>query len=355
MVDLTHNHPAHLTDNLPVYKPPSEDQKRYVKELAPIANLTRRDVRVLLTANFPEHPLTLSQVSNLINGQKRLAREVVDDNGGDMLSMVTLLMRLKQEDDRWVVHVEVDEDTNRFRRAFIQSPKQVERLAQHDDVIINDVALMRNKYNVPLNTWVIINHRNKTETIAYALHTTETIEDHEWVLRILFSSLPPNPSHVYVSDFDLALDHVVASFGVRHILCLHHLSGNIAKNLAPVLGVLFQPFLTRFWQVYYSISPACFDARWERLLDDFPASRSYLRKVMQPTKERWAWPWVAPTFTCGVRTTGRVEGENSVNKKFGNSKTSLFQLVKSLIERADKQEEHEQLAVRSVRPLLLLH
>jgi hypothetical protein len=76
---------------------------------------------------------------------------------------------------------------------------------------------------------------------------------------------------------------------------------------------------------------------------------------MQPTKERWAWPWVAPTFTCSVRTTGRVEGENSVNKKFGNTKTSLFQLVKSLIEHADEQEEHEQLAVHSVRPSFFLH
>jgi hypothetical protein len=160
---------------------------------------------------------------------------------------------------------------------------------------------------------------------------------------------------VYVSDFDLALDHVVAAFGVRHILCLHHLSGNIAKNLAPVLGPLFQPFLTRFWQVYYSISPAAFDARWEQLLEDFPGSGSYLCKVMQPNKERWAWPCLAPSFTCGVRTTGRVEGENSVNKRFGNSKTSLFELVKSLIEHADEQMELEQLAVRSVRTPLLLH
>jgi hypothetical protein len=212
---------------------------------------------------------------------------------------------------------------------------------------------MRNKYNIPLNTWVVINHRNKTQTIAYALHTTETIKDHKWVLRILFTSLPPHIDRVYVSNFDLALDHVVASFGVRHILCLHHLSGNIVKNLAPALGPLFQPFLTRFWQVYYSVSPAAFDAQWERLLEDFPASRSYLRKVMELTQEWWAWPWLAPIFTCGVRTTGHMEGENGVNKKFGNTKTSLFQLVKCLMERSDKQITHEQLAACDICTLSL--
>ena len=113
---------------------------------------------------------------------------------------------------------------------------------------------------MPLNTWVIINHQNKTQTIAYALHTTKMIKDHEWVLQILFTSLQPHANRVYVSDFDLALDHVISAFSICHILCLHHLGGNIVRNLAPVLGTLFQPFLACFWQVYYSISLVYFDA-----------------------------------------------------------------------------------------------
>ena len=101
--------------------------------------------------------------------------------------------------------------------------------------------------------------------------------------------------------------------------------------------------------------PASFDAQWEKLIEDFPASSSYLRKVMQPAKEQQAWPWLAPSFTCGIWTTGHVEGETSMNKRFGNSKTSLFELVKNLMERADEQMEHEQLAVRNVRTPLFLH
>jgi hypothetical protein len=165
--------------------------------------------------------------------------------------------------------------------------------------------------------------------------------------------LPPRIDRVYVSDFDLALDHVVASFGIYHILCLHHLSRNITKNLAPALGVLLQPFLTRFWHAYYSVSPAAFDVRWAALLTDFPRSRDYLEKVLEPTKERWAWAWTVTRFTCGVRTSGRVESENRVNKMFGNTKSSLFSLVKNLIERSDEQVEQEQLI--GVPPSFLYH
>ena len=262
-VQLTHNHPAHISDELPAPRPPSEEQTRFVLSLVPITTLTRRDVKMLLDTRYPDHSLTPSQVSNLMNRQKKVVRNGVDDIGGDMQALLALLLQKKQEDKRWVVHIEVDEVTHRFRRAFWQSPDQYEAGDRWGDVIINDVALMRNQYNVPLNTWVIVNHRNKTQVIAYALHTTETIEDHQWALRILLTSLKPRIDRVYVSDFDLALDHVVATFGIYHILCLHHLSGNIAKNLAPALGVLFQPFLTRFWQTYYSVSPAAFEVEMD--------------------------------------------------------------------------------------------
>ena len=347
-VELTHNHKAHFSDQLPEYRRPTEEQKNLVQQLAPIPNLDRRGIQAILHTQFPEHRLTLTQVSNMINTQKIITRESIDNIGGDMMAMVAMLMNKKQEDDRWTVHIEVDEDTNRFRQMFFMSPSQRDKAIRFGDVIINDVALVRNQYNAPLNLFVIIDHRNRTQIIACAIHTSETIKDHQWVLDILFAILPPCVDRVFVSDFDKALSHVMTSYGVWHILCLHHLSGNIAKNLATVLGVLFQPFLAAFWQVYYAPSPAAFEAKWAKLLDDYPRSRSYLEKVLEPTKERWGWAWILTNFTCGVKTTGRVECENRISKRFGNVKTSLFNLVKHLIERGDEQDEQEQLTVRKV-------
>src|SRR5580658_315569 len=66
-LDLTHNHPAPLADNLPAYKPPSQQQKEMVQELSSIKTLARREIHTLLAARFPEHPLTLRQVTNLLN------------------------------------------------------------------------------------------------------------------------------------------------------------------------------------------------------------------------------------------------------------------------------------------------
>jgi hypothetical protein len=53
-----------------------------------------------------------------------------------------------------------------------------------------------------------------------------------------------------------------------------------------------------------------------------------------------------------VRTSGRVESENKVNKLFGNSKTTLFDLVNKLNEHTEQQAELEKLAAREVQSVL---
>jgi hypothetical protein len=243
---LDHNHVALVDGDLPYRAQPNDDQKQLVEELSALRSITRRDVHTLLKARFPDHPLTAGQVSNMMNNAKLKARRAVQDLGGDMVATVGLLLKKKEEDPRWVVHVEVDTATNRFRRLFWMSPEQRELAIRFGDVIINDISLMRNQYNVPLNIWIVIDHQCKSRNIAYALHTTESAEDHEWVVNILFEVLTPNPNRFYFSDFDLAIDKVLSTKDVTHGLCLHHLAGNITKSLGPALGALFQSFVAAF-------------------------------------------------------------------------------------------------------------
>jgi hypothetical protein len=351
-INLVHSHEAPRKDSLPDYRPPTETQRAFVRSLAPLKSIKRRDVRELLRLHFPHHPLEPIQVVNMIDQSRRAAKDPVHNAGGDMLSLIAYLSNQKQEDDRWIVHVEVDEETNEFRRLFVMSPQMQEDTARYGDVIVNDVTLMRNQYNIPLNVWVGIDHRYKTRVLAYALHTSETAEDHKWAIDHLFAFVPPPPPFSktkYFSNADLAVTSVLSDHNdVWHGMCLHHLSGNLAKNLGPTLGVLFELFLHEFWQVYNAISPTAFDIKWRKLLDHFPSSHDYLEKVLGPSRERWAWYSVSTQFTCGVRTTGRVESEHAVNRLLGDTKTGLCELVKRLLRRADEQVEHEQLAIRKV-------
>jgi hypothetical protein len=73
-----------------------------------------------------------------------------------------------------------------------------------------------------------------------------------------------------------------------------------------------------------------------------------MNEELYPCRERWAWAWISHVFTAGVRTNGRVEAENRVNKVFGGLKKTLLQLFDSLNKRTNGQTAKEMTAVWQV-------
>jgi hypothetical protein len=138
------------------------------------------------------------------------------------------------------------------------SPKQVSLAQRFSDVVINDIAMLCNMYGMPLNMFVVINHLFKTRNIAYALHSSETTDKHEWALSRLFSVLPQHLDRVFFSDWDAGLcvaGRCDSSEIAFHTRCLHHLDSSVIRKLAGRLGALLQPFREAFWRVYYAFSP----------------------------------------------------------------------------------------------------
>lgn len=160
---------------------------------------------------------------------------------------------------------------------------------------------------------------------------------------------------MYFSDHDLGLDKALRD-GWPHIwhgLCIHHISGNILKNLQRILGVDFQAFFKEFWVVYYSISPTALETSWMSLLNTYPLAASYLSNELWPNREQWAWTFVTNCFTAGIRTSGRIESENNINRAFGDSKTSMDELVGRMTARTEQQEESNKMRKRQVSQLIL--
>lgn len=160
----------------------------------------------------------------------------------------------------------------------------------------------------------------------------------EWI-----KALMPRPPRVFVSDYDPAVDVAVKQVFPEclHVLCIHHFSGNLTKNLAGVLGSEFKDFVSMFWRVYYSLSEELFERNWETMVEKYEMAERYLSRVLYPVRKRWAWFSVSSICTAGVRTSGRIERENRHNKTLGNLKTSLSTLVSRLNDRAAEQEQNK--------------
>ncbi|KAJ7821487.1 hypothetical protein B0H13DRAFT_1920679 [Mycena leptocephala] len=81
-------------------------------------------------------------------------------------------------------------------------------------------------------------------------------------------------------------------------------------------------------------------------MSQYPSASKYLDEELYPCRARWAWAWISNVFTAGVRTTGRVEGENRINKAIGGPKKTFLQLFNGLNQRTEDQTAKDLIQVR---------
>ena len=356
LADWTHNHDRELPSGAPAPCQPTTAQKYLVQRYSTSAtsNFNRTQLTTILKEQFPDHVLEPRQVSNLINASRAHAREEIDSLGGDVATIIAHLQEKQSEDPGWTYDLRLNEQ-QQVIGLWWQSPVQAGLTRRFSDILINDNTYNRNQYGYPLNIGIGIDNLGSSRNLWYALHETEDVETQNWVNRCHLRSAS-KPPECYVSDRHPSLIQSAKTTLplTSHFYCLYHLEGNVATNLRPRLGSDWESFARDFWASYRSPSPDEFDQSWKALTIRYPKGQDYLEELYQ-CRDRWAWAWISTIFTAGVRTNGRVEVENKVNKAIGGPKKTLFQLFRALNERTSIQSVAEMIRVRDVCDHLSTH
>lgn len=347
-VDNNHNHPRVLPIGGKAQRPPTAIHKSVVAKYAG-EGFNRQQIKTILSKETAGRLPEPRQLSNLLNVSRREAMDEIRQRGGDMHAIFTELQQLRQTEPGWEFRADTDND-GRLLALWWQSSAQADLAAKYGDVIINDNTYNRNQYGYTLNIGIVINGMGKSRNIWYCIHEREDTSTHEWVLST-YKSISGRSPEVFASDRDPALEPAVKIVfpTTFHLICLHHLKGNVVTRLRPAVGTnLWPSFMDDFWEMYRAVSPEIFDRRFDALCQKYSGAADYLRSNLYPCRDRWAWAWVSTVFMAGIRTNGRVEAENRVNKLFGGPKVSGYQLFQRLLGRLDEQTQGEQIGVREV-------
>ncbi|KAF7361212.1 hypothetical protein MSAN_01153300 [Mycena sanguinolenta] len=343
LTDWKHNHPPQVPSGGSIPRPPTQAQRDLVNKFAnsTSSNFSRSQVGKILQETFPDHLLEPGQISNLLNTARSEARRDIERLGGDAASVLDSLTKKADTEHGWRYSVRLNNDQVLIG-IFWQSPVQVDLAKRFYDILLNDDTYNRNQYGYPLDIGIVIDNFGKSRNAWYALHEKEDTETHVWVLQEHLKAAGREPV-VFGSDKHGSL--IAAASRViptsLHIYCLNHLNTNVAHNLRPKLGSEWTAFQKDFWTTYRAVSPDEFERLWKHLTSTYPAAQQYLDAELYTCRQRWAWAWIGSTFTAGVRTSGRVEAENGVNKTIGGPKKSLLQLFKGLNDRTNGQTQND--------------
>ena len=348
-MNLVHNHKREIPPGGLATRPPNHDQRQLVSKLANDSAFTRGHITKILSKQFLEKPIEPRQVSNMMGQVHSEARREVEALGGDVASIIAKLQEKIRSSENWTYHLRLDENQTVIS-LWWQSPEQAELVCRYPDVLIIDNTYNRNQYQYPLDIGVIIDSHGMSQNGWYSFYAKEDTDTHSWVFRCHLDSAG-SPPDVLVSDQHGSLITSASSTMplTLHVFCLHHLNGNVATKIHPILGPQWDDFTRDFWATYRAVSPDEFERLWADLVTRYPAAEHYINEELYPCQERWAWAWISQVFTAGIRTNGCVEAENQVNKAFGGPKKTLLQLFDSLNERTNGQTAKEMTAMQQVK------
>ncbi|CAG8641596.1 15259_t:CDS:2, partial [Dentiscutata erythropus] len=209
-------------------------------------------------------------------------------------TLINYLIEHKSKDIRWTINWYVDPATNSLVSLFWMMPEQYELYLQY---------------------------------IEQMLMNNETLESFEWVFDSLIKGTNIFLS-VIITDNDLAITNIMSD--TYHIHCIYHIGQNLLKNLKSKLGSEYNDFIKAWYKMRNTISQTEFDYLWDSLLEQYPASASYLNRSLGSQKHRWALSYIPHIFTGEIQSTQRVEGQTMIIKSAVNSYTFILDVFKKL-------------------------
>lgn len=182
--------------------------------------------------------------------------------------------------------------------------------------------------------FIIIDNNTKSRLIASALLEDETEASFIWALQQLKKSSYDviNPQVIY-TDCDPAMANAISLIypTSKHNLCIFHIDLNLRKNLRPKLGTQrFNEFHSLFYLCRNSLISESFETQWKTLIEKYPETEKYLKRMLNSTKKSWAVCYINEVFNCGVNSTQRIESLNRMLKEVVQKNFLLCQLAQEI-------------------------
>ncbi|GJZ86804.1 FAR1-related sequence 5-like protein [Tanacetum coccineum] len=209
------------------------------------------------------------------------------------------------------------------------------------DVVSFDATFKTNKYKMVFVPFTAIDNHRKCVTVAAGLLKNETTKSYIWLLKAFMKAFGKAPS-IVVTDQDR--------------LCMWHITQKLpAKICAKIYDETdFKEKLNKIvWNMY--IGPEEFEYRWGKLMEEFNLENHKWLTKMFNIRLTWIPAYFIDSPLCRLmRTTSKLESENSFFSYFTNSCSTLMNFMNYFETEIEKQrhvqEEEEMLIKKKKKP-----
>lgn len=169
------------------------------------------------------------------------------------------------------------------------------------DVVAIDTTCLTFKYEVPLVSFIGVNHHGHRVLLGCGLVAGETIESYIWLFRAWLTCMLGRPPQTIITAQCRTLQASVADVFPRasHCLCLSLIMQKIPEKLGGLLEFeAIKVALSR--AVYYSLRADEFEATWEDMIQHFGIRDHKWLQALYEDRKRWVPAYLKDIFLAGM-------------------------------------------------------
>ncbi|KAG1331272.1 protein FAR1-RELATED SEQUENCE 6 [Cocos nucifera] len=196
------------------------------------------------------------------------------------------------------------------------------------DVISFDTAYLTEKYDLPLVTFIGMNHHGQSVLLACGLVSDETIETYIWLFKAFLTCMLGCFPTAIITDHCKAIQGAVAEVfpGVRHRLCMFHIMKKIPEKLRG---------FAEFKAVKKAIKKASYDSLrvnefeqdWQKVTKGHGLEGNEWLDSLYENRHLWVPAYLKDAFWAGMSISQRGESTTAFFDGCTYPKTSLKQFL----------------------------
>uniref|UniRef100_A0A2N9FVB8 Protein FAR1-RELATED SEQUENCE n=1 Tax=Fagus sylvatica TaxID=28930 RepID=A0A2N9FVB8_FAGSY len=246
---------------------------------------------------------------------------------GDAQAVLNYFTRLQLMDPNFFYVVDLNEK-GCLRNLFWTDARARVAYGYFGDVVAIDTTCLTNKYEVPLVSFVGVNHHGQSVLLGCGLLAGETIESYTWLFRAWLTCMLGRPPQAIITDQFSTLQTAVADVFPRasHCLCLSHIMQKIPEKLGGLFEYeAIEAALNR--AVYHSLRSEEFEAAWENMMQHHGIRDQKWLQALYEDRKRWVPVYVKETFLAGMFPAQPSDVVSSFFEGYLNKQTHLKEFL----------------------------
>ncbi|CAD6207616.1 unnamed protein product [Miscanthus lutarioriparius] len=211
------------------------------------------------------------------------------------------------------------------------------------DAVWIDTTCLRNKYHVPLVSFLGINHHGQLVLLGCGLLSDESTESFLWLFRSWLTCMKERPPNAIVTDECVAIKAAVREVfpKTRHRISDWHVVRSISEKIGdlPEYEALRTDLVT---VIYDSLIDSEFEARWKNWVDRFGLQDNAWIAFLYENRHLWAPAFLKDTFWAGLCTVSQHESPSTFFEDALSSETTLVTFLASYMTLLDNRYKMEQ-------------